>query len=175
MFLFVRELELRKIPFDVKIEPGKIEFSEDELKQVSPLASQGVAELVSATLGEIRIKGTLDVTMEAACDRCLDAAQFPVHAKFDLEYRLDEPGGTGGEVHIDEGETEIGFYEGEGLELEDVLMEQVVLALPMQKVCKADCKGICADCGQNRNVAACDCQPKPVDSRWTEAIRSLKK
>ena len=46
------------------------------------------------------------------------------------------------EVKIDAGEAEIGFYE-DGLELEDILREQVLLALPMQRVCSEACKGIC--------------------------------
>ena len=184
MFLPVRELELGKIPFDVEIEPGNIEFTEDYvLKQASPAALKGVAELVSSTLGEIRVTGTLAVTMEAACDRCLEPARFPVNGDFDLYYRSaqslkDEPG----EKLIDEGEIEIGFYQGDGLQLEDILLEQIVLALPMQKVCKADCKGICPVCGQNRNLAACACQAKlvvessmPVETHWAAALQSFKK
>ena len=55
------------------------------------------------------------------------------------------------EVEIDEGEAEIGFYEDGGMELEDILREQVLLALPMQRVCSDVCKGICPVCGKNRN------------------------
>jgi uncharacterized protein len=175
MFLFVRELELRKIPFDVELEPGKIEFA-DELKQTTPLRATGVAELVSNTLGEIRIQGSLKVTMEAPCDRCLEPAAFPVDSKFDLFYQPDVPeSAPGGEVHVAAGEIEIGFYDGDGLELEDVLVEQIVLSLPMQRVCKDTCKGICPVCGQNRNITGCSCQVKPVDTRWAAAFESLKK
>lgn len=174
MFLSVRELELRKVHFDVELEPGKIEF-EDELKQTAPLRSKGVAQLLSNTLGEIRIQGSLQVTMEVPCDRCLEPAIFPVDTKFDLFYRPDAPEDAPGEKHVAEGEIEIGFYEGDGLELEDVLVEQIVLSLPMQKVCKADCKGICPVCGQNRNLVSCKCEVKPVDNRWAAAFESLKK
>ena len=75
------------------------------------------------------------------------------------------------EVKIDAGEAEIGFYE-DGLELEDILREQVLLALPMQRVCSEACKGICPDCGKNRNETACDCKPD-VDDRWG-ALRNLE-
>jgi uncharacterized protein len=49
----------------------------------------------------------------------------------------------GEEVAVNEEDAEIGFYAGGGLELEDVLREQVLLSLPMQKICRQDCKGIC--------------------------------
>jgi uncharacterized protein len=47
------------------------------------------------------------------------------------------------EVEIGARETEVGFYEGDGLELKEILRERVLLALPMQRVCRQDCKGIC--------------------------------
>jgi uncharacterized protein len=77
------------------------------------------------------------------------------------------------EVEIDEGEAEIGFYEGGGLELQDILREQILLALPMQRVCSQVCKGICPACGKNRNEAACDCKPDSANDRWG-ALRNLE-
>ena len=77
------------------------------------------------------------------------------------------------EVEIDEGEAEIGFYEGGGMELEDILREQVLLALPMQRVCNEACKGICPLCGKNRNETTCDCHVEAADDRWG-ALRNLQ-
>ena len=77
------------------------------------------------------------------------------------------------EVEIDEGEAEIGFYEDGGMELEDILREQVLLALPMQRVCSEDCKGICPVCGKNRNETGCDCKVESTSDRW-EALRNLE-
>ena len=75
------------------------------------------------------------------------------------------------ELLPESGEAEIDFYE-DGLELEDILREQVLLALPMQRVCSETCKGICPSCGKNRNETACDCKPV-VDDRWA-ALRNLE-
>jgi uncharacterized protein len=77
------------------------------------------------------------------------------------------------EVEIDESQTEIGFYQGDGLELEDILREQVVLALPMQRVCSENCPGICPVCGNNRKESACDCRIEKSDDRWA-ALRNLE-
>ena len=70
------------------------------------------------------------------------------------------------ETQIDEGEAEIAFYEGEGIELEEVLREFIVLSLPMQYVCRSDCRGICPVCGENRNQIECECHREPADERW---------
>mgnify|MGYP003346268385 CR=1 FL=1 len=62
--------------------------------------------------------------------------------------------------------------EGAGMELEDILREQILLALPMQRVCSDVCKGICPVCGKNRNETGCDCRLETVDDRWG-ALRDL--
>jgi uncharacterized protein len=76
------------------------------------------------------------------------------------------------EVAIDEGEAEMGFYAGAGIELEEILREQILLLLPMQRVCSADCKGICPVCGRDRNESSCDCRVEAADDRWS-ALRKI--
>ena len=178
MFISVQDLELKKVHFDVAFTPGEIEFSNDgdRLSQATPLQAEGTAELLPHTLGEIRVRGHLAVTMQCDCNRCLEPARFPVESRFDLFYRpAGETGGEDeGEVEIDEGEAEIGFYEGGGFDLKDVLREHVLLGMPMQRVCRAECRGICPVCGQNRNLIHCGCEAKLVDDRWA-ALKELKR
>jgi uncharacterized protein len=174
MFLSVKEMELRKIRFDETFAPGRIDFSGELLEQQTPLRVTGAAELLPHTGGEVRIQGKYSVEMGAACDRCLGAARFPIEASFDLFYRPMSFIARDEEVEIDEGEAELGFYEKDGLELEDVMREQVLLALPMQRVCSESCKGICPGCGKNRNEYECGCAPASGDSRWS-ALRDLAK
>jgi uncharacterized protein len=171
MFLNIKEMEVRRIQFDESFEPGEIDFADTGLRQVTALHAVGSARLLENTGGEIRIQGRYSGTIEADCDRCLALALYPLEKTFDLFYRppanLDVD-----ELKIDEGEAEIGFYEGLGLELADVIKEQVLLALPMQRICSEDCKGICPICGANRNETPCACQAKLADDRWT-ALKNL--
>ena len=143
MFLSVKEMEVRRIRFDETLLPGQIDFSGEDLEQGSPLHATGSAELLAHTGGEVRIRGRFTVEMTAACDRCLAQARFPLDQAFDLFYRTMVTIAREDEVAIDEGESEIGFYENGGMELEDILREQVLLALPMQRVCSETCRGIC--------------------------------
>ena len=172
MFLSVKELELRKIRFDETFQPGQIDFSGQNLDAATPLRATGVAELLPHTEGEIRIQGRYSVELKAECDRCLGEARFPLNAGFDLFYRPAKAIARVDEIEIDEGQSEIGFYEGGGLELEDILREQVLLALPMQRVCREDCAGICPICGKNRNESPCDCKIEKDHDRWG-ALRNL--
>jgi uncharacterized protein len=167
VFFNVRDLELRAGRFDVDLAPGTVEFLDPKLRQAGPLKAQGKVELV---LGEIRAKGHVVVNMEVDCDRCLEPAWCPIDADFELYYRPVEEG-FGDEKAIDPGEAEMGFYQGDGIELNDVLREYVLLALPMQRLCKKDCKGICPECGQNRNLKPCACRAELVDDRWAALKR----
>jgi uncharacterized protein len=171
MFLSVREMELRKLPFETSYPPGEIEFFDKQLRQVDPLEVSGEAELLGAT-GEIRVRGRMKVRMEADCDRCLGPARFPVDSVFDLYYRPEGAGIRSEEAELEAGETEIGYYTGDGLELKDLLREQVLLALPMQRLCREECKGICPVCGKDRNDGDCGCVVRPVDDRWA-ALKKL--
>lgn len=173
MFLSVKEMEVRKVRFDEAFPPGQIDFAGEDLEQESVLRAAGSAELLAHTGGEVRIRGRLSVEMSADCDRCLARARFPLDQEFDLFYRPVAVIAHEAEEAIDEGESEIGFYQGGGLELEDILREQILLALPMQRVCSEACKGICPACGKNRNETECDCDHEKIDDRWA-AFRNLE-
>ncbi len=165
MFLDINQMLLGKVRFNETYQPGAIEFFDSQLRQTAPIETTGYAEL-SQALMEIRIKGSLNTRMEVACDRCLEPAVFPIDTQFDLAYLPAAAMPQRDEVAVERAVAEIGFYEGTGLELGDVIREQILLALPMQRTCQEDCKGICPVCGQNRNLTSCACQPKVVDDRW---------
>jgi len=168
----VRSLAVRAIPFDVEIEPGTLDFQDIKVRQAGPLRAAGKAELVMESLGEIRVSGQVKVAMEADCDRCLEPVACAIDSAFALYYRPVAEG-YGDEKQIDTGEAEMGFYQGEGVELNDVLSEFILLTLPMQRVCSKDCRGICPVCGQNRNQKECQCQAEATDDRWA-ALKTLK-
>jgi len=174
MFLSIKDMEFRKVLFNEIFQPGQIDFQGEDLAQLSPLAVAGTAELVEHSDDEVRIQGQYSVEMASPCDRCLKSARFPLESRFDLYYRPMSVIAREEEVEVDDAEVEMSFYEGGGIELEEVVKEQVLLALPMQRVCSEDCKGICPMCGGNRNDAACNCHvERHGDERWG-ALRKLE-
>ncbi len=171
MFLSVNEMQLGQVRFSETFAPGAIDFFDSQLRQSAPIVAAGAAQLSAATQ-EIAVSGRFSTTMEVACDRCLEAAAFPIEAEFTLSYRPAASAPKAGESAIHGPELEVGFYEGDGLELGDILREEILLLLPMQRVCREDCKGICPVCGQNRNQAECHCHLKVGDDRWA-GLRDL--
>lgn len=176
MLLSIKEMEVRKLPFAETWEANGFVFSDSATRNRTPLVVEGTAELLPHTGGEVRVQGRIRTELDLECDRCLGRACFPIDAAFSLFYRpvgiAGEPDADEAETVLDAGEAEMGFYEMPGLELEDIVREQIELQLPMQKLCSPACKGICPICGVNRNETECNCQPPSGDDRWM-ALKDL--
>jgi uncharacterized protein len=179
MFIGVRELEFRPLDFREEIRPGVIDLGPD-IRQKMPLETSGHADLVEEHHGkhqiikDIRLKGDLTTRLELLCARCLEPLEHDVSRKFDLLYRPQGTDARAEELSVTDAEAEIGYYRGEGLELDDVLREQVLLALPLKVLCREDCKGLCPHCGMNLNEDQCSCTWKDEDPRWA-ALKDIKK
>lgn len=57
------------------------------------------------------------------------------------------------------------------LDLDELVREDVFLAMPARYLCRPDCKGLCGICGADLNLGDCGCQ-KPADPRW-DALKEL--
>src|SRR3954463_10854302 len=178
MFISIHDLELQKLEFAESVAPGVIDFGE-ELVQRAPLKTCGRAELLEEHHGgknniqDIRVVGKLSTDVELKCARCIEPVVQDLSSEFDLLYRPASTITREEEVAINEADTEIGYYQGEGILLEDALKEQILLTVPIRVLCSEECLGLCPQCGQNRNVTPCDCAGKISDPRWA-ALAEIK-
>ncbi len=168
MFLDVKELALHKIRIRKSYAPGSVDFHSEEFRQVEPLEVRATAELVD---GQIRVFGALHTRLELVCARCLETVQEEVSKEFDLYYRPLTSIAKEEEVHLTLDDTEIAFFQGDGLFLADVLAEQVNLAIPMKVICRSDCRGLCPHCGANLNNEECRCETRAADLRLAPLAR----
>jgi len=44
--------------------------------------------------------------------------------------------------------------------------EQIQLAIPGRLLCRPDCRGLCPQCGADRNTEPCRCEERTIDPRW---------
>ncbi len=178
MFIRLQDLEAEKLEFQQEFRPGAIDLG-TEVTQQTPMQTSGRAELIEEDHGrkrvirDIRVVGRLSTRVEVRCARCLEPVESLIESDFDLLYRPLGADAGKDEVSISEAETEIGYYRGEGLLLEDVLREQLLLSTPVRLLCREDCKGLCPHCGRNRNKEACQCMEESPDARW-EALKGLR-
>ena len=135
----------------------------------------GVAEVrgkIKRSGREAVVDGHVDACVQVDCDRCLKAIQLPVSSDFSLEYI------TGGDyeesqvAELTEDLMAVAVFDGETIDLDEIVKEQLLLAVPTRALCKSDCLGICPQCGNDRNADECGCEQKELDPRWS-ALRDL--
>jgi uncharacterized protein len=128
--------------------------------------------------GGVLVEGKFTAQVAAPCKRCLvDVTQdLPVAFTLNLVpeslVRGDDQdegaedrgqGETGGSFELEDADEEV--FNGKTIDLDPIVREQVLLAIPMSAVCREDCKGLCAQCGQNLNEKQCGCETKVIDPR----------
>jgi len=160
----LEELKLHRIVVSKTYTSGALDYHGANFRQTAPMTVDAVAELVAS---EISIRGRLRTRLGARCDRCLGPVDIPVEQEFDLFYRPVSTIAREEEVELPTDELEVGFYSGDGIELADVVTEQVILAVPMKVVCRADCRGLCPVCGANLNLEKCGCLPPKENSPFS--------
>jgi uncharacterized protein len=115
-----------------------------------------------------RLIGTVKTELELECSRCLEPFTLPVDREFDLRYlpsTAGEPADEDEEAEVEDDDVAMTFYRDEQIDLLELLREQFYLALPMKPLCGPACRGICPQCGSNRNLTDCNCNPQWVDPR----------
>jgi len=125
----------------------------------------------------IDVKGNISTVVRLSCGRCLKEYETALESRFELTYvrRLpgfeeDEPPD---EVEITAAEMGLIYFEGENINLQDGIQEQVILALPVRALCSANCKGLCPICGSDLNAGDCGCSRQPLDDRFA-VLKNLK-
>lgn len=149
---------------------------------VQPASLQAKLSRVNAR--EYVFQGEFSTGLRTSCKRCLVSVDMGVPVGFVLEL---VPRSSLEERVMpvdDDGQGEIAGtfspeeaaqvpYDGSSVDLEPVVREQLLLALPMGAVCSEGCKGLCQVCGANLNETDCGCDRHVPDPRWA-ALRTIK-
>jgi uncharacterized protein len=138
-------------------------------------ASVEIELRLESVMDGVLVTGTARATAEGECVRCLEPVEFDLDADFQEMFSYPDSDDRGRSKAAADDEDE----EGEDMtpledglfDLEPVLRDAVVLALPMQPVCREDCAGLCSDCGANLNENP-DHHHDVADIRWA-ALQGL--
>jgi uncharacterized protein len=157
---------------DIPEEGLEIDLSEDLAVEGISLVSPVKGRLsVSKTETEVVVSGELTAEAEYECSRCLKGFRQKLELPVGVVYHpAAEVGPERHELHDDE--MDMGFYQGEELDLQDLLREQVMLNVQMKPLCSETCKGICPICGIDLNTGSCNCTRKEIDPRL-EVLKAL--
>lgn len=105
----------------------------------------------------IRARGKIKTTVSLVCVRCADPFEFKVNSTFDIIlFPIEMMSDKGTSLNPDD--MEYIFYEGDQIDVEKILSEQVNLFIPTNPICSSQCRGICPTCGINLNRGTCNCE-----------------
>ena len=145
LVITVLELEREPIEFSETIPAGAIDYG-SEIRQIDGMPVNGRADLLTEHRGphdlihDIRLRAGYQGNFEIPCARCLDPVAHKLEEHFDLLFRPTGVDAGASEHAISTSDTEIGYYEGGRLAVEDVLREQVLLSLPAREIGRASCR-----------------------------------
>ncbi|MCR5580117.1 MAG: DUF177 domain-containing protein [Pseudobutyrivibrio sp.] len=115
--------------------------------------------------------GKLHITLETkavvlgSCDRCLTPVSFQVPVVVDETVEVSE-----GQVVDDEDLGPYSFVDGEDIDIDELILNEILVNFPAKILCQDDCKGICPVCGKNRNVEECSCDDTVLDPRMAQFL-----
>jgi uncharacterized protein len=164
MRIELASLEHGRASFAHKYSSRELVLEDDRVSIVEPPAVSGEIRQKGQRL---RVTGTVSSRVNVECDRCLKPVELAVDSKFDVEYVTAEDYQAQQALELTEADLNLSVFDGEGLEIDELVKEELLLAVPDQVICNENCKGMCAVCGVNKNSIDCECETREVDPRWS--------
>ena len=162
-------LEHGRSDFAHVYQPEELGSLDERVSLVEPATVNGGVRLAGA---DVFVNGHIETRAQVECDRCLKNVELPVSADFVLQYITGSEYESSGTAELTEEAMSVAVFDGEVLDVDEIVKEQILLAVPTRMLCQPDCKGLCPDCGINKNTGDCACGTDEVDPRWA-ALKNL--
>ena len=117
---------------------------------------------LEAVMEGVLVSGTVEADLAGECARCLETIEDTIHVDLQELFVYDDPAHRSG----DDEDDGVSRLEDDLLDLEPLLRDAVVLALPFQPLCREDCPGLCAECGARLADDPDHGHEDPIDPRW---------
>ena len=123
------------------------------------------AEVMLYTKADIvRLSLDIRLTCSVCCDRCSVPFENALNIQLEHVLVLELNGEDDGSFIV---------VENERLDLDELIVSDVLLNIPMKKLCREDCKGICVKCGANLNKVECKCNERDTDPRLSALLKLI--
>jgi len=142
---------------------------DERIRLVEPVSVNGTVRLAGT---EVFVNGHITTRAAVDCDRCLRQVELPVDTDFEVEYVTGQTYESSAAAELTESDLSVSVFDGEAIDVDEIVKEQILLAVPTRTLCRPDCKGICPACGIDKNTGDCACETKEVDPRWA-ALKNL--
>lgn len=156
--------------FDFTLTPDQIELDGEIAKLKNVVRTTG---RLKKGIAQTDVEGEIFAEIESECSRCLQPTENSLNVSFNAVYITPENYTEAKEAELGINDLEVSIFDGDRIDLTELVREQILLNLPTQTFCRVDCQGFCPQCGANRNLIYCKCQESKIDPRW-KALGDLK-
>ncbi len=154
----------KEIQTEVHIETDHFRINSDSLP-ITKKSSLGL-HIQNTDGHKLLIEAKGQVTIVANCDRCLTEVPVEIDLDFSKEFVIEDQKLVFEDLDAAE------YIEGQILDTDRLVYDEILVNWPMKVLCKDDCKGICNKCGINLNLQDCTCDRTVVDPRMA-AIQDI--
>ncbi len=119
----------------------------------------------------VLLRGSFSGGLDLVCSRCLELFHYQAQDRFDLFCELAPQGQPEEEHEVPGDELDVTYLEEGRINTDRLLRENLLLSLPLQPLCREECRGLCPQCGANLNHGVCGCRETATDPR----LQILKK
>ncbi|KUO95608.1 YceD family protein [Ferroacidibacillus organovorans] len=142
---------------------GKVEMTEtfDEASGVASMEPLLVDVKAVADAIELTLAGHVETLVKFRCVRCLELFSSRIQTSFQEVFCRTK-------LTAEQDEAEVIHWVDRDVPIDAYAIQAVLLAMPMNPLCKPDCLGLCPACGINHNEAHCSCNAESIDPRWDE-------
>ena len=124
----------------------------------------------------VSVSGRLTARLRLVCGRCLDPYALPIDRGLELFFLPHREGqGDEDEVELTERDLVVAYYRNRRIDLGEMVREQFFMAVPLKRVCRDECKGLCLHCGINKNRESCECPAALADPRLASLGRLFER
>ena len=164
------KLEEQGGKFTQVYEAHELPLDEPDIRLVEPAEVSG---RIQRDGKEVELRGRLHTKLEVVCGRCLKPVELPLATEFKERFVRAVSWAAEEQHQLQAEDLDLAVFDGEGIELDDLVREELLLAVPVNVLCQEDCRGLCPNCGIDRNLNDCQCQSNEIDSRW-EKLKELQ-
>lgn len=132
------------------------------VKFVSPVKVDGI---INSLAGILNFDAKISTNLELTCSRCIEKFIYPLDIEIHEKFSVIHSNESNDIIYQDD---EITSIEGDNIDITEIVENNISLVLPIKRLCKEDCKGLCQNCGTNLNVSSCTCVKEDVDPRLSK-------
>lgn len=118
--------------------------------------------MLEKTNGEFLLRAKVRAHATWQCDRCVIEFRHTIAAGYQMYY-IWEGADTG---RFDPAEIQVIPPGMNMIDIGEDVRQTLLLSVPLKRICREDCRGLCPHCGKNLNEGTCVCTDAEPDSRW---------